>query len=518
MKTAYSYVRLSSKRQTKDTSTGQTRQLEKADSVCKEKGWQLSTKTFQDLGVSGFKGKNRLQGALSEFIKLAKSGKLGESGTVVLLLEGFDRFSRQNIDEAEPAFLDLLKCGVDIHVSLINKTFTKDHTKDLASRIEILVAIKQAHDFSALLSSRIKSTQDLRDKKINSGQVIRTCNVPRYYAFDETGKSYIQTPAAEVVKRIINEYLSGTSLYGISQKLNTENVPCIGYKRRVKWSRMTIRGILKTPALYGVHKGNENFFTDPICDKDTFDRIQVLLKQNSGNRGRFGSDFVNMFRGIAKCPECKGSMSAGVQLFNSKTGKPKKQPYRYFRCSSVSNSIPCTNRHNFDLKKVEEEFFAVFLEQDPETIFKQDDDGGAKQKEITRTQIELQKTSRKISAYLDDDDLPEVKSKLQEWRKQREYLNAKLQELQLGQSATVVRAENIINFKELLANVRAEIDDGEFGNAVDALNAKLKDNDLRRRVRDMLPSFISRIDFNTVRGEWKVYDLNGKLLYTSMVA
>ncbi len=517
MKTAYSYVRLSSKRQTKDTSTGQTRQLEKASSVCKEKGWQLSTKTFQDLGVSGFKGKNRLQGALSEFIKLAKSGKLGEPGTMILLLEGFDRYSRQNIDEAEPAFLDLLKCGVDIHVSLINKTFTKEHTKDLASRIEILVAIKQAHDFSALLSSRIKSTQDLRDKKINSGQVIRTCNVPRYYAFDETHKTYIQTPAAGVVKRIIKEYLSGTSLYGISQKLNTEKVPCIGYKARVKWSRMTIRGILKTVALYGVHKGNENFFADPICDKDTFDRIQVLLKQNSGNRGRFGSDFVNMFRGIAKCPVCEGSMSAGVQFFNSKTGKPKKEPYRYLRCSSVSNSIPCTNRHNFDLKTIEEEFFAVFLQQDPETIFKQDDDG-TKQKEITRTQTELQKISKKISAFMDDDDVPEVKAKIQEWRKQREHLNARLQELQLGQSATVVRAENIINFKELLADVRAGFDDAEFAKGVETLNAKLKDNGVRRRVRDMLPSFISKIDFNTVRGEWKVCDLNGKLLYTSMVA
>ncbi len=517
MKTAYSYIRLSSKRQTKDTATGQTRQLEKAAAVCKEKGWQPSSKTFQDLGVSGFKGKNRLQGALSEFIKLAKSGKLGESGTVVLLLEGFDRFSRQNIDEAEPAFLDLLRCGVDIHVSLINKTFTKDHTKDLSSRIEILVAIKQAHDFSALLSSRIKSTQTIRDGKINSGQIVRTCNVPRYYAFDDTRKTYIQTPAAAVVKEIIKTYLAGESLYGISQKLNNEKIPCIGYKSRVKWSRMTIRGILKTKALYGVHKGNENFFADPICDKDTFDRIQVLLKQNSGNRGRFGSDFVNMFRGVAKCPVCKGCMSAGVHFKNSNTGKLKKEPYRYLRCSSVSNSITCTNRHNFNMKTIEEEFFAVFMQKDPEAIFKRDDDG-TKQKEITRTQTELNRISEKISAYLDNDDVPEVKAKIQEWTKQREHLNAKLQELQLGQSATVVRAENIISFKELLADVRADLDDSEFAKGVETLNAKLKDNEIRRRVRDMLPTFISKIDFNTVRGEWKVYDLNGKPLYTSMPA
>ena len=120
-------------------------------------------------------------------------------------------------------------------------------------------------------------------------------------------------------------------------------------------------------ALDGVHKNNENFFTKPICDKATFDRIQVLLKQNSGNRGRFGSDYVNIFRGL-ECPVCKGSMSAGVQFFNSKNGKRKKEPYRYLRCSSVSNSIHCSNRHNFNLKGIEAEFFAVFRQQDPETV------------------------------------------------------------------------------------------------------------------------------------------------------
>lgn len=515
MKTAYSYVRLSSKRQTKENSTGQTRQLERAVAVCKDRGWQLSEKSFQDLGVSGFKGKNRLQGALAEFIKLAKTGKLAKEP--VLLLEGFDRFSRQDIDEAEPAFLDLLNSGVDIHVAFSNRTFTKADTKDPIRRIEILVSMKQAHDFSAYLSTRIKSNREQRDKKISAGQVVRVSNIPRYYSFDAKSNSYVQTPAAKVVKRIVKDYVNGHSLYAISQALNKEQVPCIGYKKGTTWSRMVIRGILKNPALYGVHKDNEKFFAEPICDKDTYERIQVLLKQNSGNRGRFGSDYVNLFRGLAKCPVCGESMSAGVHFKNSKTGKLKKEPYRYLRCSSVSNSRPCTNRHNFNLKEIELEFFAVFQQQDPQSMFKPSDDG-LKQKEITRTQTELDKISKRISALLDEDDLPEVKAKLQEWRKQREQLNTKLQDLHLSQSAATVQVENVINFKKLLADVRADKDHKGFNDGITALELKLKDNDVRRQVRDMLPSFISRIDFDTVRGEWRVYDLNGKPLYTSMPA
>jgi len=104
-KVAYSYVRLSSKRQIKGS--GKSRQLDKVKDICAANGWTLSPKTFSDLGVSGFSGKNRLKGDLANFIGLAKKNQLGKSP--VLIIEQFDRFSRQDIDESEPAILDLLK-------------------------------------------------------------------------------------------------------------------------------------------------------------------------------------------------------------------------------------------------------------------------------------------------------------------------------------------------------------------------------------------------------------------------
>src|SRR5436190_1301403 len=122
MKTAYSYVRLSSKGQIEGT--GAQRQMSKPSAICKDHGWILSPKSFKDLGVSAHKGDNRLKGDLSTFIQLAKEKKLGKEP--VLLLEAFDRYSRQDIDESEPALLELLKMGVDVHIAFSNKTFTAD--------------------------------------------------------------------------------------------------------------------------------------------------------------------------------------------------------------------------------------------------------------------------------------------------------------------------------------------------------------------------------------------------------
>jgi hypothetical protein len=150
---------------------------------------------------------------LAIFIELAKEKKLGDFP--VLIIEQFDRFSRQDIDESEPAILDLLKTGVDIHVAFTNKTFTKESTKDLASRIEILLSLKAAFDYSENLSKRIKSANVTLKSKINAGEVMKQRNTPNYYSFDTDKKQYVQNDKSKIVKHIIKEFISGKTLYSI---------------------------------------------------------------------------------------------------------------------------------------------------------------------------------------------------------------------------------------------------------------------------------------------------------------
>ncbi len=57
--TAYSYVRFSSEGQSEGTSI--ERQTKRAQEWCEREGYRLSTETFEDLGVSAFKGTSSRQ-------------------------------------------------------------------------------------------------------------------------------------------------------------------------------------------------------------------------------------------------------------------------------------------------------------------------------------------------------------------------------------------------------------------------------------------------------------------------
>ena len=51
--------------------------------------------SLRDIGVSAFKGKNAIKGALKKFIELVEAGRI-EKGSI-LILESLDRLSRQQV-------------------------------------------------------------------------------------------------------------------------------------------------------------------------------------------------------------------------------------------------------------------------------------------------------------------------------------------------------------------------------------------------------------------------------------
>jgi hypothetical protein len=90
MKTAFSYIRFSSPEQAKGDSF--RRQSEKAEAWAKANGYTIA-KSWADLGVSGYRGRNARTGNFGEFLRAAKNGELPKDS--VLLVENLDRVSRQ---------------------------------------------------------------------------------------------------------------------------------------------------------------------------------------------------------------------------------------------------------------------------------------------------------------------------------------------------------------------------------------------------------------------------------------
>ena len=110
MTRAYSYQRFSTPEQLKGDSL--RRQSEAAQQYADQHGLELDTSlTFQDLGVSAYKGAN-FEAALGRFIEAVDSGQVAKGS--FLLVENLDRLSRDKILPALNRFQALLEKGTTV--------------------------------------------------------------------------------------------------------------------------------------------------------------------------------------------------------------------------------------------------------------------------------------------------------------------------------------------------------------------------------------------------------------------
>lgn len=510
MKTAYSYVRLSGTGQI--SGDGKARQLSKPESICEAQGWTLSKQSFSDLGVSAFRGKNRLKGDLATFIGLARDKRLAKHP--VLILEAFDRFSRQDIDESEAALLDLLKTGVDIHIAFSGKTFTKESATSLVDRIEILVSLKSAFEFSSNLSKRVKSAKAKKLDQIASGEIVRHNTVPKYFSWDKESQKYTHNAKTPIIRQIADDYLSGQSLYGIAKELNVGRVESIKTGNH-QWSPRTIKCLLRSKSLIGEYLGNPSFFP-PISSTSEFDQLQILLNRNGKNRGRKAA-LSNIFKGILHC-ECGAKLNVVTQTKDYRTGKVWDKPYRYLRCSTVGAGQRCRHKHLMDLTGFEERFFAFGLLKDPKAIIAQNDTKA--ESKVARTlsvhKKELDSVTKQIEGTIDllqSTPIDELKTKLKELESQRQKIKLVMDELNLQVNQTIALPAQYDDLKAIF-----EIDGDDItieDAAYKRLIETLQDNELRMQLRVLLPSLISKIIANPTSEQFQIYNLVGKVFYTS---
>ncbi|MEE8276972.1 MAG: recombinase family protein, partial [Alphaproteobacteria bacterium] len=108
---AYSYVRFSTPEQQRGDSW--RRQTAMAQEYAKQHGLELDQSvTFEDLGVSGYRGSNVATGKLGAFFEAVESG-LVEAGSY-LLVENLDRISRRTPRKAARVLEDIVELGITV--------------------------------------------------------------------------------------------------------------------------------------------------------------------------------------------------------------------------------------------------------------------------------------------------------------------------------------------------------------------------------------------------------------------
>ena len=162
----FSYKRFSSKSQGRGTSIARQTKMAR-DWVAAQKGMVLSDLTFTDSGISGFDGSNIRKGALGQFLELIRTGEIARGS--ILVIEQWDRLTRQNPLDAIPLVGDILKAGVEIQTLYPEQRYTEKATRD-ASGMQLMQMVfillgsycKRRSNSAAQGGRKVRQLVDLR--------------------------------------------------------------------------------------------------------------------------------------------------------------------------------------------------------------------------------------------------------------------------------------------------------------------------------------------------------------------
>lgn len=296
MKTAFSYVRFSRPEQLKGDSL--RRQVEATKAFCERHGLTLDESlTLQDLGVSAFRGKNAVEGSLKTFLVAVEAGTVPKGSTLVV--EALDRLSRNEILEALPLFLGILKSGIAI-ATLINgdRIYTKESvTQNPFELVMVISELVSARGESVRKSERVAAAW--AKKRASAMARPLTARCPRWLTLKEDKFTPIPKRVA-VLKRIVKLGIEGLGPYRLTEILNVEGVPSFG--RKPKWDYGTVSFTLRNRALIGEYQPKikdergrsipigdpvQNYYPSVIPRAD-FDRLQAVLSRRRASAGQGG--------------------------------------------------------------------------------------------------------------------------------------------------------------------------------------------------------------------------------------
>jgi DNA invertase Pin-like site-specific DNA recombinase len=317
---AYSYIRLSSTPQLRGDSV--RRQLKLSRDYADENDLDLD-ETFRDLGVSARKGKNRLEGALSEFVARIDSGEIKPGS--YLLVESLDRLSREEVLVALEFFLSIIRRGVKVVTLIDRQIFDTDTLKQNIGLLYLSIGVMQrAYEESATKVRRVSEAREEARRRARDYKTPMTAKAHAWLRLTEQRTWQCVPKFVAVVNRIFAEADSGLGNIRITRHLIEDGkrdptlAPTLSGKSH--WNRSSVQSILTDQAVIGYfqpHKmvnGKRVPVGEPIADyypvivePALFWRVQEIrrerLRHKGGTKGR---NPRNVFTKIIFCETCSG--------------------------------------------------------------------------------------------------------------------------------------------------------------------------------------------------------------------
>lgn len=368
---AYSYIRFSRPEQMRGDSL--RRQTQASVDYAAKHGLRIDTTLhLQDLGVSAFRGKNAIEGALAGFLLAVQSGKVVPGAT--LLVESLDRLSREQITEALTQFLSIINAGITVVTLIDGFSYSRETiNENPGSLMMSIVFMMRAHDESLTKGKRVGAAWGKkRDLAITTKKPL-TKMCPEWLELTESG--YVIRPdRGLIVERIFKMSAEGNGKRSIAKTFNEEGIPTwsvwateprdpetgefivpatpeesrIGKLRGNGWHDSYIQKILHSEAVLGIfqpHKRNpETFIREPYGDPIegyfppviTTELWEKARRRPVLARGPRKVKIANLFSGLVW-----DGYTGAIMRFVDKGHKDRPNDWRYLQ-SDISRLKPGT--------------------------------------------------------------------------------------------------------------------------------------------------------------------------------
>ena len=290
---------------------GRERQLENTINAAQKHGWVLSDKTFEDLGVSGWKGQNVSEGAFSEFLSLVDSGSI--QTPCVLICENPDRISRQGVNKSVEIMLTLLRKGVQVYTVSDDRLYSGDSEYALFDLMTWGISAQRGAEESEIKSQRIKDARKRKQLAARSKGVKVTSQCPVWLEYDKASDQFtVNEDKAAVVRQIFTLYSQGYGSIQITRKLLESKATVLG--RSAKWTPQKVNYLLRQQSVIGLFQPTRKSGTkylpegEPIpsyypaiIDAKTWEKVEIIKAGSGVPRGRKAINHRNIFKSLLRC-------------------------------------------------------------------------------------------------------------------------------------------------------------------------------------------------------------------------
>ncbi|MBN6820630.1 recombinase family protein [Methylobacterium radiotolerans] len=379
--TAYSYLRLSSKRQanTEDSKTyrdGFRRQIALRDEyLARNPHLTLDTRlVLHDIGVSGYTGANVARGGggkLAAFLAEVEAGRIARGSH--LLVESLDRMSRQQVGRAQAVLLSLVNSGIVV-VSLTDGQVYRE-SRDASQFIMSIMSLTRAHEESVVKATRLRQTWERKRQVALERPISGRC--PAWLKVVD-GTFVADDDRVEVVREILGHLADGIGRDRIARILNARGEKPWGHG--TQWHGGTVQKLTDNRALIGEFQPHKLVYEerkgvmvakrvpvgDPIpgyfprvVDDELWTRARaVAVKRRLGKApnagGRQGTYVTNLFGEVAACRSC------GKRMTYRDRGP---RSFAVLRCSG-ERAGTCTNSYRFPYQDNENAILSWLIKVD----------------------------------------------------------------------------------------------------------------------------------------------------------